>query len=264
IKATWLGHAGYLVQLDKDTAVVFDPIFSERAGPAAAQGAYAVGPARFAPAPCKVDELPDNVRFVVISHNHYDHLDLATILGIHAKQGNRVTYLVPLGNKAWFTSCGIPEDQVHELDWWESFEPPVAISEHGAGAAPLSKTLKFTCVPAQHSSGRGLTDQRATLWCGWGRRLASVYHAGDTGYATPRGPAPFFAEIGARFGPLDLALVPLVHAPNTHSPLSQLHASPAEARAIARDVRARHALAMHFGTFVGSALEAREPLVELA
>ncbi|EJD45840.1 hypothetical protein AURDEDRAFT_124558 [Auricularia subglabra TFB-10046 SS5] len=168
VKATWLGHASVPAQLPRSPRV----------------------------------HTPSDPP--VISHNHehltepypsYDHLDLATILGIHAKQGSRVTYLVPLGyphlvsttasgqakasfelcrNKAWFTSCGIPEDQVHELDWWESFEPPVAISEHGAGAAPLSKTLKLTCVPAQHSSGRGLTDQRATLWCGWVVELFST------------------------------------------------------------------------------------------
>ena len=114
-----------------------------------------------------------------------------------------------------------------------------------------------------------------------GPRIGSVYHAGDTGYGTPRGPAPFFAEIGDRFGPIDLALVPvwrggslswvaamglkLVEPPaGAPSALSTLHASPAEGVAIAKAVKARHALAMHFGTFVGSAHEAVEPLVEIA
>ncbi|KZV84850.1 Metallo-hydrolase/oxidoreductase [Exidia glandulosa HHB12029] len=341
VKATWLGHAGYLVQLPGvSSSVVFDPMFSERAGPS--QGSYAVGPARFAPPPCAVQDLPDDVQFVCISHNHYDHLDLTSILGIYAKRGKGVTFLVPLGNKAWFVSCGVPDEQVIEFDWWEDFTLTLpfsgvprtipsttsfASSLSGYTTAPTTPgtstpnltpgnsspsiaTLRITCVPAQHSSGRSVTDQRTTLWCGWivelfasspssppssesedittpyetpsapMRRLASVYHAGDTGYVTPRGPAPFFAEIGERFGPLDLALVPiwrggslgfvaamglrLVHAPSPTNPLSALHASPSEGRAIARAVNARHALAMHFATFVGSAHEASEPIVELA
>ncbi|KAH7102670.1 beta-lactamase superfamily domain-containing protein [Auriculariales sp. MPI-PUGE-AT-0066] len=310
VKATWLGHAGFLVHITDDTSILFDPIFADRAGPSAGASGFAVGPARWLPPPCTVDDLPSTVRFVAISHNHYDHLDLPAILKLQQLHGDSLTYLVPLGNKAWFLQSGIPESQVVELDWWQEFLAPLPSKERVSS----QERVRFTCVPAQHNSGRSLLDQRTTLWCGWiaelfeppaggwsnyktendteteskadcevevGKRLACIYHTGDTGYGTPRGPAPFFADIGNRHGPIDLAMVPvwrggslsfvaamglkIIEPPaGAPSALSTLHASPSDALNIARDVKARHSIAMHFGTFVGSVHEATEPLVEIA
>ncbi|GAA5959258.1 hypothetical protein JCM8115_000053 [Rhodotorula mucilaginosa] len=226
-RATWLGHAGMYVQIPLDTPVdsvsafrnlsvsdedgkrpateiiqdaeregstlhlLFDPIFSERAGPTS----Y-TGPGRIRPTPCAVDELP-GVHAVLISHNHYDHLDASSIKAVLEKYP-RARYFVPLGNKSWFASTGVPLHLIHECDWWDEVE--LAPSDFGIGATALAspfpdlgpspslgpsstsrqshssqkggspescERIRFTCVPAQHNSGRSPGDQGSTLWCGW-------------------------------------------------------------------------------------------------
>ncbi|KIY44668.1 Metallo-hydrolase/oxidoreductase [Fistulina hepatica ATCC 64428] len=289
IRATWLGHAGFLVQLPPVAAdeppmrIVFDPIFSERASPSTW-----FGPRRWIDAPCKANELP-TVNFVVISHNHYDHLDIAALKDIYG-HSSTIHFLVPLGIKALLLDelpC-LSQSQVQELDWWENRRFP---SSDGR------TTVEFVCTPAQHNSGRGLFDQSHTLWASWVvRQLAgpeengehgnrsdelpysSIYFAGDTGYQTASGPCPVFKEIGGKYGPFDLAMLPIWRGASlsflgnmglrlteeaTENLLSTLHASPADAVEIAFDVHARHTLAMHFGTFCGSDDEAVLPLAEL-
>ncbi|KAJ7467015.1 Metallo-hydrolase/oxidoreductase [Mycena latifolia] len=273
--ATWLGHAGFLVQLPcepghRPLRVVFDPIFSDRAFPSAW-----VGPRRRLPPPCKIQELPE-VDFVAVSHNHYDHCDLDALKALWKKSG-AVDFLVPLGVKTTLESVGIPADRIHECDWWDNVTFPPS--------AGRTVSYSFTCTPAQHNSGRGMLDQNWSLWCSWvvqqipeggAPAAASVYFAGDTGYQTAEGACPVFKEIGAKLGPFDLAMIPIWSgasltvlgkmgyrlADDTH--LVTLHATPEDAVRLAADVRARHALAMHFGTFAGSDDEALEPLVRLA
>ncbi|KAI5118427.1 hypothetical protein M0805_005511 [Coniferiporia weirii] len=277
LKATWLGHASYIVEFpqpkesEKPLLALFDPVFSDRVGPSPWAGIR-----RRLPPPCLISELPE-FHFVVISHNHYDHLDLPSIREIARLRGPNVTFLVPLGVKYLLTSSGISGDQVHELDWWDEVSLPAA----GSGVA--APTLSFTCVPAQHTSGRSVLDKCTSLWCGWVvKQLNSplesstrIYHAGDTGYIGSNGACPVFEEIGERCGPFDLAMLPIWRGGTlsfisqlglrlTHHPLlSAMHASPVDAVAIHRAVRARHTLAMHFATFAGSDAEALEPVVEL-
>ncbi|KAJ7141084.1 beta-lactamase superfamily domain-containing protein [Mycena epipterygia] len=269
--ATWLGHAGFLVQLPGETGqrpirIVFDPIFSDRAYPS-----QWVGPRRRLPPPCKIQELPD-VDYVAVSHNHYDHCDLDALKALW-KKSHTIEFLVPLGVKATLESVGIPREQIHELDWWDKIVFP---------GSKLS--YSFTCTPAQHNSGRGMLDQNWTLWCSWvvqqiqedASTKASVYFAGDTGYQTAEGACPVFKEIGEKLGPFDLAMIPIWSgasltvlgkmgyklSDDTH--LVTLHATPEDAVRLAADVRARHTLAMHFATFAGSDDEAVEPLIRLA
>ncbi|KAJ6507382.1 Metallo-hydrolase/oxidoreductase [Mycena vitilis] len=268
--ATWLGHAGFLVQLPAEPGqrpirIVFDPIFSDRAVPSAW-----VGPRRRLAPPCKVTELPE-VHFVAISHNHYDHCDLDALKALWNK--SHPDFLVPLGVKANLESVGIPTNRIHDLDWWDTLAFPAGDFRY-----------TFTCTPAQHNSGRGVLDQNYTLWCGWVVQqipkdkpaAVSVYFAGDTGYQTATGACPAFKEIGEKLGPFDLAMVPIWSgasltvlgkmgfklSDDTH--LVTLHATPEDAVRLAADVRARHTLAMHFATFAGSDDEALEPLVRLA
>nr|GAT44954.1 metallo-hydrolase/oxidoreductase [Mycena chlorophos] len=274
--AMWLGHAGYLLQFPAESGhrpirIVFDPIFSERAVPSAW-----VGPTRRLAAPCKVGDVPE-VDFVAVSHNHYDHCDLDALKAF-SNTSSATVFLVPLGVKQLLNSVGIPNARIYELDWWDTLEfPSPTLGGRQCG-------YKLTCTPAQHNSGRGITDQNWTLWCGWtiqqvaedGNVLASAYFAGDTGYQTAQGPCPIFKEIGERVGPFDVAIVPiwsgasltflgkLGYRLSDETHLVTLHATPEDAVRLAGDVRARRALAMHFGTFAGSDDEALEPAVRLA
>jgi L-ascorbate metabolism protein UlaG (beta-lactamase superfamily) len=216
---TWVGHSTLLVQLD-GVNVLTDPQWSERASPVSF-----AGPRRLTPPGLDFDRLPP-IHLVVISHDHYDHLDVRTVRRLAERHHPR--FLVPLGFRAWFAALGIHD--VQELDWWGSRV------EHG---------LTFTCVPAQHFSGRTLLDQNRRLSSGWtiagaARRL---YYSGDTAYY-----APYFTEIGARLGPFDLAAVAIGAYLPPHI-MKASHADPVEALRIARDVRAARVLGVHWGTF---------------
>jgi len=227
---TWIGHATVLLRLAGRT-VLFDPIFSERASPLPF-----AGPRRVVPLPIALDELPP-VDVVVISHNHYDHLDEPTVLRLAQRPGGGPRFLVPLGLREWFATLGI--ERVDEFDWWQR-----------ADVGPLA----FTFVPVQHWSRRRLDDTNRTLWGGWvvegeGRRLI---HAGDTGYSRD------FRDIGERLGPFDLAFIPIgAYAPRWF--MQVMHADVGEAVQIREDLRARRAIGIHWGTF--SSL-ADEPLDE--
>ncbi|GAA5960770.1 hypothetical protein JCM21900_006867 [Sporobolomyces salmonicolor] len=199
LRGTWLGHASVLVEIplepvegvaneegdrekgkggQRTLKLLFDPIFSERAGPTS----Y-TGPGRIRPPPCKIEDLP-GVDAVLISHNHYDHLDYASIAAVR-KKCPKARYFVPLGNKSWLTSAGVDESQIHELDWWDAVQlcprdfaldlsalpkslAQIADEATAKVADPWDRErIRFTCVPAQHNSGRSPTDQAATLWSGW-------------------------------------------------------------------------------------------------
>ncbi|KAK4937062.1 hypothetical protein LTR10_022185 [Elasticomyces elasticus] len=294
IIGTWLGHAGALVEVpsldkteQKSLWLLIDPIFSLRAGPTQYSGV-----ARMKQSPCQVDHLP-GCDAVFISHNHYDHLDLSTIKAVW-QRFPQARYFVPLGIKQWMLSCGIPDKLVYELDWWQNREYSLADFHHQAVEVSDSQTLfRFTCVPAQHNSGRGPMDQGVTLWCGWVierllrskdestesifTRKGSIYHAGDTGYRRMTGSdavCPAFKEIGNRFGPFDLSFVPIWRGGSLgfissiglrlshHDIPSAFHGSPADAIAIHQDVKSRNTIGIHFGTFIGSVNESYEAVIE--
>jgi L-ascorbate metabolism protein UlaG (beta-lactamase superfamily) len=221
---TWVGHASYLLRL-AGACVLADPVWSRKIPGV---------PPRITPPGVAWSELPA-VDAVLISHNHYDHLDLPTLRRL--PPGTPV--LVPGGLGAWFTRRGFTH--VVELDWWESVEV--------AG-------LRFDFVPAHHWSRRGLRDTCRSLWGGWvitdpgGVRL---YHAGDTGYGH------WFAEIGRRYPGIDVAMLPIgAYAPRWF--MRPVHMDPEEAVRACGDLGAARLATMHWGTFVLTQEPVHEPL----
>jgi L-ascorbate metabolism protein UlaG (beta-lactamase superfamily) len=227
---TWIGHATVLVRL-AGRNVLFDPIFSTYASPVPP-----FGPKRVVPLPIDVDELP-KIDVVMISHNHYDHLDFESVRRLAAMPQGSPRFLVPLGLKAWFEDRGIT--RVDEYDWWQS-------TEEGA--------LRITLVPVQHWSRRTLTDTNATLWGGWvveGEGFR-IIHAGDAGYSQD------FRDIGERFGAFDMAFLPIgSYAPRWFMRVN--HLDVPEAVQVRADLNAARAIGIHWGTFESLA---DEPLDE--
>ncbi len=215
--ATWLGHASVLVQMDHAT-ILTDPIWSDTASPISW-----LGPRRLVPPPMPITALPA-IDAVLISHSHYDHLDLATLKAL-AALGTR--FLVPLRVGEILRAEGIGPTE--ELDWWES-----------RAVGPVT----ITCVPARHWSQRGLGDMNRTLWSGWvvSGPTRRFWFAGDTGYTR------LFAEIGERLGPFDLAAVP-IGAYDPPAMMQPVHLNPEEALRAGLDARADRLLGMHYGTF---------------
>jgi N-acyl-phosphatidylethanolamine-hydrolysing phospholipase D len=213
---TWIGHSTLLVRMDGVTFLT-DPIFSERASPLPF-----AGPKRLVPPGVPLDALPP-IDFVTLSHDHYDHADVSTIEAL-AERGTR--FVAPLGVGDLVRGVG---GEVVELDWWQSTE---------------IGSVRVHCVPAQHFSGRSLTDHNRRLWAGWvvegpTRRF---YHAGDTGYFAG------FREIGERLGPIDLAALP-IGAYDPPAMMQFVHLDPEDAVRAAIDLGARRIVAMHWGTF---------------
>ncbi|GAA5066277.1 MBL fold metallo-hydrolase [Nocardia callitridis] len=189
LAVTWFGHATALVEVD-GYRVLADPVWSERVSPSAL-----VGPARMHPVPAPLTRLPE-VDAVVISHDHYDHLDKETVRELVQRQ--KAPFLVPIGIGAHLRHWGVPEYRIVELDWGAS----VSLSELGLARAGGDLTL--TCTEARHFSGRGLV-RNTTLWASWSIVGATkrVYFGGDTGYTQA------FAQAGAALGPFDLTLLPI-------------------------------------------------------
>jgi N-acyl-phosphatidylethanolamine-hydrolysing phospholipase D len=214
---TWVGHATLLVQVDGEN-ILTDPIWSDRASPVGF-----AGPRRLVPPGLRFEDLPA-ITAVIISHDHYDHLDVKTVERINRTWHPR--FFVPLGVKAFLAAYGVQD--VVELDWWES--------------APL-RELTFILTPAQHSSGRGLRDQNLRLWGSWVITAPNkrVFFGGDSGYFKG------FKEIGERFGPFDLVMLPI----GGYSAWEQHpnHLNPEDAVQALEDVRGRLMVPMHFATF---------------
>ncbi|KAI8386966.1 beta-lactamase superfamily domain-containing protein [Blakeslea trispora] len=262
IAATWLGHACVLVQL-KGFTVLFDPIFSQRCAPV-----QFLGPKRYTETPCSMDQLPP-IDIVVISHNHYDHMDQNTIRQLDQLNPD-CKFCVPIGNKKLLSLTSRLDasgnERVVEMDWWDS----VVLKKE-------QDELKFTCTPSQHQSGRGLFDKDVALWSSWCVEGSDgkVFFAGDTGYRSVPHTAtaeeekeyayldtlshcPAFKEIGDKMGPFDLALIPI----GAYSPrwfMSNFHCSPEDAVDLHRDIKSKKSMGIHWGTFVLTDEPVEEP-----
>ncbi|EGP85430.1 uncharacterized protein MYCGRDRAFT_95030 [Zymoseptoria tritici IPO323] len=245
LRATWIGHASFLVETaaepgaERGVRILFDPLFSERTSPVSF-----FGPKRYTPTPCSLDELPD-VDAICISHDHYDHLDYATIIHLYQRRKGRIHFFVGLNVKAWFTQhIGCASSEVTELDWWDTRELQVEC----IGKAQL------TCCPTQHFSGRTGFDAGNTLWCSWALKTDkhNLYFAGDTAYQAKDTPSacPIFKEIGEKLGPFDLSLQPIgLYSPPQIS--GAVHVTPEQSLEIHKEVKSKLTIGMHYGTVRG-------------
>jgi N-acyl-phosphatidylethanolamine-hydrolysing phospholipase D len=240
VSITWVAHATVLIQMG-GLNILTDPHFSERT--------FAVqfmGPKRKVPLSVSLPELP-RIDLVLISHNHYDHLDTNTVKALQAQAGGPPIFAVPLGVDLWFKDLGITN--VEHFDWWNS-------------KALLGVDLHF--VPAQHWSSRSPFDRNASLWGGWvikekanaGSVGQSLYFAGDTGMSRD------FQDIGARFNGFDFSLIP-VGAYEPRWFMADQHVNPEEAVQIHKDVKSKWSLGIHWGTFELTDEALDQPLVDL-
>lgn len=212
-----IGHSSTLLKL-RGKYWLTDPMFSERASPVSF-----IGPKRFHPPPIALGDLPP-IEGVIISHDHYDHLDTASIavLATHAQR-----FFVPLGLGRRLVDMGVPADHISELDWWQS-------TRFGA--------VQLTSTPSQHFSGRTLTDRDATLWTSWTIQSGEqrIFFSGDSGYSES------FRRIGERYGPFDLAMI---ENGEYDAWWPSVHMTPAQTIQAFQDLRGKVLLPVHNSTF---------------
>jgi N-acyl-phosphatidylethanolamine-hydrolysing phospholipase D len=228
---TWLGHASFLIRTSGLT-ILTDPFLSDDASPVPG-----LGPRRFVPPGLAIGDLPP-IDAVVISHNHYDHLDDRSVreISLRVKRGGSgaPAAVVPSGLGSFFSSRGYTD--VRELGW-------------GSGTllrkSSPSSSVSLSCLPCIHFSGRTPFDRNRSLWCSWAIESPNIriFFAGDSGYG------PVFAETGRSHGPFDLALLP-IGAYEPASIMRPVHFDPEEAVAAGSDLRAQTLVAMHWGTIV--------------
>ncbi len=219
VAVTFIGHSTFLLQLP-GLNLLTDPMFSPRASPFSW-----AGPKRVRPPALALADLP-RIDVVLVSHNHYDHLDLPSLRWLARERRPRI--ITTLGNRAWLEVRGV--GAVAELDWWQA-----------VAAAP---GLEVTCTPAQHFAARTPWDRCRTLWGGFvlATPAGRIFFAGDSGYSDD------FRAIGARLGPFALALLPIgAYEPRWF--MAPVHCTPDEAVRIHLEIGARRSVAMHFGTF---------------
>jgi L-ascorbate metabolism protein UlaG (beta-lactamase superfamily) len=222
----WIGHATYLIKLG-DTTIITDPVFSKNAGP------LIFGPDRYTDPALKLNEIP-KTNILLLTHNHYDHLDTSTIRKFPFKD---TKVLVPLKLKKYFKRY----KDVNEMDWYDEIK--------------INEELKITFLPAVHWSKRSLTDTNKTLWGNFliDYKGKKILFACDTGYGN------IYKKLGNTYGPIDLTMINI--GAYDFRPMfdkSVYHTTPEEALEVAKDLKSKKVLGMHWGTFVLSL----EPIME--
>ncbi len=215
---TWFGHSAVLLRLDGKT-IFLDPMLGRAPSPVPM-----IGGKRYSKRlPIEIDQLP-SIDAVIISHDHYDHLDYGTIRKLHGKVRR---FIVPLGVAAHLERWGVDASTITEHDWWNELE---------------YEGLKLVCAPARHFSGRNVGNRNSTLWCSWviAGKQAKVYFSGDSGYG------PHFKEIGERFGPFDLTLM---ECGQYDLRWANIHMLPEETVQAHLDVRGQTMIPIHWGAF---------------
>jgi L-ascorbate metabolism protein UlaG (beta-lactamase superfamily) len=218
-RVTFINHSTFLIQTH-GMNILTDPIWSKRAGPV-----KFIGPRRRRPPAIKLEDLP-KIDIILLSHNHYDHLDIDTLKQLFRIHKPRI--ITTLGISKYLEKQGI-SDSI-DLDWWQEKK--------------LNDRISIACVPAQHFSGRGMFDREKSLWCGFVLIISggSIYFAGDTGLGS------FFSEIGQKYNPLKLSILPIgAYIPQWF--MQPIHTSPEEAVKIHLECKTARSIASHFGTF---------------
>jgi len=216
LRAAWLGHSSLLVNVN-GYSILTDPVFEKKV--------TVVGPSRFNPElPLEIEDIP-SVDVVIISHNHYDHLNKFSVQKLKDKSG---VFLVPLGVGALMEKWGIPAKKIVELSWWEEVEPLAG--------------LKIVATPTQHFSGRGLFDRNKTLWASWVIQTAEhrLFFSGDSGYFEG------FKEIGRKYGPFD---VTFLECGAYNERWSAVHMMPEETVQAFFDLKGKVLQPIHWATF---------------
>lgn len=231
LTVTWLGHSSVVIELD-GVRLLTDPVLSERASPF-----QFMGPKRFHAAPVLVDDLPD-VDAVLISHDHYDHLDMQTMIAL-AEQP--MPFVVPLGVGAHLETWGIPRERIIELEWWEE---------------TTVKGVRLVCTPARHFSGRGFTDRNQTLFASWAVLGESqrAWFSGDTG------PFPQAETIGDTLGPFDLTMIEIGAYDKAWG---SVHLGPDAALEMHHQLKGTALFPIHWGTFNLAVHPWDQPIVRL-
>ncbi|KAL8286336.1 hypothetical protein RQP46_004824 [Phenoliferia psychrophenolica] len=251
IKATWLGHACFLVEFphapngERGPRVLFDPVFTKRHRTRTSD--------------------PSAI---------YDHTDVTTLKHIYGTQAKgTVHFFAPLGNKKWFESIGFASEYVTELDWWEARGLQVSVP---SPTGPVEAHLRITATPCQHFTGRSIHDRYHTLWASWAveqvaddreTALSKIWFGGDTGFkSVPRGATseeglptcPAFKEIGEKFGSFDFSMIPI----GAYDPrwfMSRIHCSPEDSVELHLDVKSKKSVGIHWGTWILTSEEMTEP-----
>lgn len=219
LRATWLGHSTVLLEID-GARVLTDPVWGERASPVTF-----AGPKRFQPVPVSVPALPE-LDAVIVSHDHYDHLDYPTILELARRN---VPFVTSLGVGAHLEAWGVPAERIHELDWWEAYRVP-------------GTEVVISAAPSQHFSGRGLGGRNATLWSSFVTRgpKHAVFFSGDTGLT------PEYRAIAEKHGAFDLIML---EVGAFHESWGDIHLGPAHALDALELLGGGRLLPVHWGTF---------------
>ncbi len=217
-RVLWFGHSTFLVEMD-GKFILIDPVFSQVAAPSPLLGRKRYNKEM----PMDIEDLPE-IDFVVISHNHYDHLDYESIKKLKSKVKK---FFVPLGDGSHLKSWEVPEDHIVEMDWWKEFSID-------------STTITF--VPSRHTSGRGLSDRDASLWGGWifEGPNDNIYYSGDGGYGK------YFKEIREKYGPFDLGIM---ECGQYNKLWKDMHMVPEQTVQAGLDVGAQVIVPAHWGAF---------------
>jgi len=215
---TWFGHSTFLLEMD-GKKILIDPMLGEHASPHST-----LGPKRYSEElPIEIAKLPF-IDAIILSHDHYDHLDYGSIQKLKNKVGQ---YYMPLGVGNHLLAWGVESERIHELNWWESV---------------YFEGINLVCSPARHFSGRGLFDRATTLWCSWviAGEKDNIYFSGDSGYDT------HFKEIGDRYGPFDISLM---ECGQYNEEWKVIHMMPEETVQASIDLQSKLVLPIHWGAF---------------
>lgn len=228
-RLTWFGHSSFLLEI-AGKKILLDPMFGDVPAPHPW-----LGKSRYSNGlPIEIEKLPE-IDAIIMSHDHYDHLDYGSIMKLKEKTKQ---FYMPLGVGAHFRKWGVPEERIHELDWWDDI---------------TLDSLKFTCTPARHFSGRSFA-RAVTLWSSWVIQSSdkSIYFSGDSGYG------PHFKEIGKRFGSFDYAMM---ECGQYNEKWQAIHMMPEETIQAAMDINAKITQPIHWGAFTLSLHSWTDPIV---